>query len=404
MSGRRRIAFVVPDLQLGGAERQVVDLVNHLDHERFEATLFTFEAADDLGAAVDPRVRRVRALRRSRFDTGPVDQLARLLREERTELVHCTLQMALLVARGAIHRSGRGLPLVEAIHTTQNRGRRLELADRLLYVPLMSGCDRVITVCDAQRRFWASKYPALRPKLVTVPNGIDLDRYRDDVPAARKAALRRELGVEGGELVLGMVAAIRPEKNHAGILEAAARLAEGGHRVKLLFAGGAPDPRDEERLRRRTRELGLGERVRWLGSLRDPRELISILDAGILFSTAESLPLALLECLAMGKPVVAAAIGGVSEIVVPGENGLLVAPRDTAAFASAVARLAADRELLRGLSARARPSVEARFSVQQMARRTEAVLEEVLDGRAGARAGRRARAAAAPQEDIRRRA
>jgi glycosyltransferase involved in cell wall biosynthesis len=379
--------------------------VNHLDHDRFDATLFTFEAAADLAGAVDrARVRLVGELRRSRFDTRPIEHLARIIRDEEVELVHCTLQMALLVAHGAIVRSGRSLPLIEAIHTTKNRGRRQELADRLLYVPLMKGCDRVITVCEAQRRFWASKYPMLGSKMITVYNGIDLEKYRDDVPPAEKAELRSRLRLEDGDLVVGLVAAIRPEKNHEGVLEAAARLAKLGHRVKFLFAGGAVDERDEARLVARTRELGLEPHIRWMGSLLDPRPMISILDAAILFSTTESFPLSLLECLAMGKPVVSSDVGGVPEIVDHEKNGLLVPAGDLGAFTAALARLAANRAYLRELASNARPSIEARFSVNQMVRKTEEVMAQVLDARWNRPALGGPRSRFARQEETRRRA
>lgn len=390
MIRKRKIVFVVPDLQIGGAERQVVDLVNHLDRDRFEAILFTFDPDAALAATVDrDRVRLEGLPRRFRFDTRPIARLARILREEQVELVHCTLQMSLLVAHAAILRSGRPLPLLDAIHTTRNRSWREELADRVLYLRLMNRCERVITVCEAQRLFWASKYRSLASRMTTVYNGIDLDRYRGSAPGAEHAALRRQLGIDDRDLTVALVAAIRPEKNHDGVLEAAARLVRMGHRIKFLFAGGAQERSEEERLARKTAALGLRDHVRWLGPLTDPRTVISASDAGILFSTTESFPLALLEFLAMGKPVVSSNVGGVPEIVEDGSNGVLVPAGDVDAFVAALARLEADRARLRALAARARASVEARFSIRQMVRSTEDVIVDALDRAPGPVAPRR---------------
>ena len=378
---RRKVLFLVPSLGLGGAERQVVDLVNNVDHSRFEATLFTFEEQADLAASIRrDRVRMVNVPRRSKLDARPVASLARIIREDGVELVHCTLQVSLLVAAAAIASSGRGVRLVDAIHSTKNRGPKEELADRLLYVPLMGRCDGVIAVCEAQRRHWAAKYPWLDAKFSTVHNGIDLERFGDDVPSSEKRAVRRQLGVDDGELVLGMVAAIRPEKNHLGVLEALSRLAAAGQDFRFLFIGGAnPGTEALERcVRERTRALGLERQVKWLGRVSDPKRIVSILDAAVLFSSTESLPMALIECLAMGKPVISSRVGGVPELVEHGRNGLLVPAGDVAALEMTLSRVISDRSILRDLGSRARASVEGRFSVHHMARRTEQVLMRVL--------------------------
>jgi glycosyltransferase involved in cell wall biosynthesis len=389
MTARRRIVFAVPNLQTGGAERQVVDLVNHLDRRRFEPILFTFESPEDLADSIErTRVRYITSPKQFKLDPRPVARLARVINRDGIELIHCTLQVSLLVARAAILASGRAVPVIDAIHTTTTRHWKEELANRLIYVPLMHSCDSVIAVCDAQRRHWAAKHPSLAAKMTTVHNGIDLAAYQDDVPESEKVETRRQLGLDGDCLVLGMVAAIRPEKNHHGVLEALAHLKREGKRVKVLFLGGPSDGTGalESRLWHRTSALGLEEDVRWLGRVKAPKKILSVLDAAVLFSTStESLPLALLECLAMGKPVISSDLGGIPEIVAHGKNGLLVPVGNVSAFATAVAQLASDRRLLRALSAQARPSIEARFSVHEMARRTEAVIEAVLND-AGARA------------------
>ncbi len=380
-AARRKVVFVVPDLQVGGAERQVVDLVNHLDHDRFDATLFTFGKTNDLAKYLRG-VRQVTVPREFKFDARPILALARLIRKERVELVHCTLEVSLFVAMAAVALSGRKVRVVQALHTTEASGQREELANRLLHSNVMRACDRIITVCEGQRAYWAKKYPFLAPKMTTIYNGTELEKYRDDVLADRKAALRHELGIEEGDVVMGMLAAIRPEKNHAGVLAAAARVVEEHPNLKLLFVGGAvPGTEDlEARLRRQTSSLGLDQHVRWLGMVADPKPVVSLFDASIQFSqTVETFPLALLESLAMGKPVVASRIGGVPEIVEDGKNGLLVPVGDVTAFASALSRICSDPELLRDLSAEARPSVDPRFSVTEMAHRTEEVMMATLN-------------------------
>jgi glycosyltransferase involved in cell wall biosynthesis len=381
---RSRVVFVVPSLGLGGAERQVVDLVNHIDGRRFDPTLFTFEKAADLADAVrQERVRLVREPRRFKLDSRPIERLSRHIRDEEVELVHCTLQVSLLVAMEAIRRSGRRVRVIDAIHSTKNRGWKEELADRLVYVPLMKRCDRIIAVCEAQRAVWVAKFPWMDSRITTVRNGIDLTRYQDDVPEATKAELRRQFGIDEGDVVLGMVAAVRPEKNHLEVLEALPPLAASGRRFRFLFVGGAvPGTGDlEGRVHARSMALGLEPHVRWTGRVNDPKAIISILDAVVLFSTTESLPMALLECLAMGKPVISSNVGGIPEIVEHESNGLLVPARDVEALEGALARILANPGFLREISSRARPSVQARFSIDRMTRETEDVLAHALGAR-----------------------
>jgi glycosyltransferase involved in cell wall biosynthesis len=381
MKRRRKVVFVIPSLAPTGAERQVLDLVNHIDTERFDATLFTFEKRTDLAECLNrDKVRLVRVRREFKLDARPVIRLARILRDDGVELVHCTLQISLFVAAAAAALSGRTVRLVDALHSYTRRDAREYMVNRFVYAPLMQRCARVITVCDAQRQVWAAKYPALAPKMTTIYNGIDLDKFRDDVPAAEKADLVRRLGVDPRRPILGMVAAIRPEKNHLAVLEALARLVAAGRRFTFLFLGGAVPGTEtlEARVRERTRALGLEEYVRWLGWVSAPKQVVSILDAVVLFSTTEAFPMALLECLAIGKPVVSSDVGGIPEIVTHRRNGLLVPVGDVAALQSALDSILMDRELLRGLTVDARPSVEARFSVHEMARKTGDVLEAAL--------------------------
>ena len=172
-----------------------------------------------------------------------------------------------------------------------------------------------------------------------------------EVPALPpRDELRAELGVGGS--VLAFAGRLGPQKALGVALDALARLDE----VTLVVAGDGPE---RAALERRAAELGLGARARFLGSV--PREhvlgLFRAADASVLPSAWENFPHTVLEALAVGCPVIAAAVGGVPEVVRDGENGLLVAPGDPEALAEAIARFFGDRELRERLSASAPGSV-----------------------------------------------
>jgi glycosyltransferase involved in cell wall biosynthesis len=163
-------------------------------------------------------------------------------------------------------------------------------------------------------------------------------------------ALRAELGLVGNILVFA--GRLGPQKSLGTALEALVRLTD----VTLIVAGDGPE---RKALERRSGELGLNGRVRFLGSV--PRErvlrLFRAADASLLPSAWENFPHTVVEALAVGCPVIATSVGGVSEIVHDGENGLLVPARDAEALAGAVARFFGDAELRARLAAAAAPSV-----------------------------------------------
>lgn len=189
-----------------------------------------------------------------------------------------------------------------------------------------------------------------------------------DVPALRsRDELRSELGLEGDVLVFA--GRLGPQKSFGTALDALART----HEVTLVVAGDGPE---RAALERRTTELGLYGRVRFLGSVPRERvlELFRAADASLLPSAWENFPHTVVEALAVGCPVIATAVGGVPEVVTDGENGLLVPARDPDALAGAIDRFFGDAELRARLAAAAAPSVDG-YSEEAVFTTMEAELE-----------------------------
>ena len=193
-----------------------------------------------------------------------------------------------------------------------------------------------------------------------IATGWGLDPSRVDVvpnPAPElpehptRDEARATLGIDG--FALGVAGRLTAQKALGDTLEALARVPD----VALLVLGDGPE---RAKLERRAGELGLADRVRFLGAgtRDDVIALFRAVDAALLTSAWENLPHTLLEALATGTPVIATAVGGIPEVVRDGENGLLVPPRDIAAIASAIDRLVHDDALRASLAAAAAPSVE----------------------------------------------
>jgi glycosyltransferase involved in cell wall biosynthesis len=179
-------------------------------------------------------------------------------------------------------------------------------------------------------------------------------------------------GSETRPLVL-TPARLNAQKGHDALLEAIVAVPD----ALFLLAGDGPD---RERLEARAAELGVAERVRFLGRREDVPQLLAACDVFALPSLYDGSSLAVLEAMAAGRAVVSSAIGGTAELIEDGETGLLVPPGDPAALATALRRLIGDEELRSRIADRGRQRVETDFSRQAMAAKVERVYRGVLDG------------------------
>lgn len=374
MGEERRIpaVFVAPDLRRAGAETQVVDLVNGLDVGRFQKTLFTFGPNLDQRERLDSeQVRHFSSVRQGRFDGRPLLQLARLIRRERTAVLHCTLQISTFFGWLACALAWARPALVASIHTTLNRSDREEAFDRFLYRWVLGACRRVVFVCERQRDHWVRKYPTLYRRSAVVYNGVAADRFDPARFEAPGESLRKRLGIPAGAQAIACIAGFRPEKGHPFLVSAFAGLSGMPY---LLLAGDGETRPDVER---RVAEAGLSERVRFLGAVSDVRPILALADVSVLASTAvETFSMAMLESMSMETPVVGTRLGGFEEGVVDGETGRAVAPGDVEALREALRWCLDDATRLRRMGAAARRRVRERFSRDRMVRETGELLAE----------------------------
>lgn len=203
-------------------------------------------------------------------------------------------------------------------------------------------------------------------------------------PAAMSAAeetgeaTRAELGYPSDAWIVGCVGRLVREKAYDVLLEAFTRVVQEERRAHLVIVGDGPE---REALARLAVALGVGDRVNFLGKRRDVGRLLSVLDVFALASVTEGLPVALLEAMLAGVPVVATAVGGVPEVVRDGETGILAPPRDSAALAYGILCYATNPAMAREMAARARPEIAERFSAHRYAHELAALYRSLLNGR-----------------------
>jgi len=263
-------------------------------------------------------------------DVRWVPRFRNLVARGRFDVVHAHSPVSASFARVAV----RSLPRSSRpafVYTEHSRWPMYHPATRVanrLTFPLN---DRVVAVSEDVRETVDRR---LRARVEVLPHGIDLARVREHLE--ERTAVRAELGVRDDEVLAVTVANLRPVKGYPLLMEAARRVIDVAPNVRFVTAGQGVQ---EDELRALHAQIGLGDRFAMLGYVPNAARLIAAADLFVLASTHEGMPVAVMEALALGVPVVATAVGGLREAIEDGRNGLLVAPGDAAALAAAVLRL-----------------------------------------------------------------
>jgi glycosyltransferase involved in cell wall biosynthesis len=257
-------------------------------------------------------------------------------------------------------------PLVRTRHIVQPV--RPHALNRWLYG---RATDRIVTVTEAIRRQLVAGGLAAEDRVVTMPGGVDVDRFRADALPTRDKGIRATLGLPHDVPIIGLVSGFRVMKGQQIVVEAAARLAAGGLRFQLVLIGQGPFA---ARVRAQIEAAGLGDRVSVLGFVDDLPATMAALDVA-LYSALESdgMSRVLFEYLASGVPVVASRVGVVPEILEDGRTALLVPAGEPGPLAEAVARLIADPSRRREIGSAGAALVHARYSGARLAERLTAL-------------------------------
>jgi len=246
-----------------------------------------------------------------------------------------------------------------------------QLGHRVLY-RLQSGRVSAIVAVSASVRDAFVAATRVRPERVRViANGVDLARAQ---AGAERPALLAELGLDEPVALALVVGRLAEQKGHRVLVEAAARLAAERPQLHYLLVGEGPL---QERLAEQVREAGLAERFHFLGVRSDVPRLLAACDLFVQPSLWEGLSVALLEAMAAARPVVATAVSGTVQAMVPDETGLVVPPGDAAALAGAIARTLDDPAAAQRRAAAARERVRERFSVEAQVRSCSALYDSV---------------------------
>lgn len=331
-----RVVYCIDNMQLGGTELNAVRTAERLDRGKFSVSVVCIRDSGPLLARYKNAGIPVHSFpMKSLLGLEAMQQavrLIRLLRSERTEIVHShdaytsvfgTICARLAGVRGVIASR-------RSWYSPHLRGRILR-ANRVAY----RLADRVLGNSPSVSRLVESEGGVPAARIVTIPNFLDAESFAPLPPDERRALLD-ELGVPEGAFIVGIVARLSLVKDHATLLRAIASLREQIPALHCVLIGEGPERAAIEEL---IHSLGIREIVHLAGERTQPPNLHGLFDVSVLCSTSEAFPNSVLEAMAAARPVVATDVGGTPDAIRQGTTGLLVPPSDSSRLAEAILRL-----------------------------------------------------------------
>lgn len=365
-----RVLEVLASLRRAGAERVAVSLACGLDPARFKAgviSLYDPFAGGFESELAEHNVPMWRLGKRPGLDPRMWPRLARVFREFRPDIVHThSYVLRYVLPAHALRRTGT---IVHSVHNLA--AQEVDAAGRAIHRLAFRAGVVPVAVSEEVARSFRNVY-GFEPAVI--PNGIDTRRR---IPAVAREEWRKSHGFQPSDVLIVSVARFEPQKNPIGLIRAFARANSAEPASHLIMAG---EGSLLEASRHLAQQLGLAGRVHFPGVCRSVPELLAACDLFALASNWEGSPVAILEAMAAGLPVLATAVGGVPELVLKDVTGVLVPPGDMEALARAMTALARDparRQAMGEAGAKRAARFDAGEMIQSYAR-----LFERLRGRA----------------------
>lgn len=369
------VAIVIGQLGLGGAERQVFELATRLPKEGYYPVVVTLQGDKNENYATLLRSAGITVESLAQympFDLSRLPRLTRLFRKNHCSIVHTYLSSA-NVWGGLAGLFARTPVRLASFRNADPHEKLSERATNHLTARL-SHC--LVSNTAAMKEILTKRDQILAEQIRVIPNGLSFDRF-EMLP--KRADARRQLGIAAAPMIVTMVARFYPQKDHETLLHAfaVANLPD----TELMLVGAGPLRPAMEKL---ASNLGIHDRVHFMGARTDIPIVWAASDVGILATNWEGMPNSILEAMAAGRAVIGSKVGGVPEVIVDGETGLLVEPGDVEQLANAMRMVCTDADAAQEMGIRGRAHALSHFSVEAMVRATVDLYQELLSQRKSA--------------------
>ena len=385
MIKKRKIACVLTSAEYGGLESVCLCLMRSYNRQRYEIIPIVLVRPEDSENSF------VRTLNKCRFKYVTIN-LAGIVRskiEHGMAILRCFYELYRIVRKNnfdLIHSNGAlsdllsipvskllGIPCISTCHGfTVSKS----ITQHRVGLFMLKFCRRIIAVSEeifkelVKSRIDESRIVVITNAIQAVSEGNNIEEER-----LRKRSLLH-IGLD--EFVIGYVGRLSVEKGLKDLIEAGALLKQKDSGFRVLIIGDGPE---REELKRLTISRGLEKEVIFTGFLSDIEEWLPVLDSFALTSHTEGTPMALLEAMSMGLPIVATAVGGIPNIIQDGKNGLLVKPEDYKDLSEKISMLKNDLKLRNMLATEALNTIKIHYNVNDWVRKIENEYDALLDGR-----------------------
>jgi len=367
----------ISDLEHGGAQRQAIELANHLDPNEFSVYVCSLSDYVPLADSLKDRNHRLKIIkRRVRFDFTVVFRLIRLFKRLEVDVVHSYLFDATIASRlaGCFVRR----PVV--ISSERNTDYKFKKTDFIALMLTSKLNDMTIANSNAGAKFNSKVFKQKINRYRVVHNGVDTDRFRP----LDGMQTRAELGLNDRLQIVGMFASFKSQKNHPLLFRAARHIIRMIPEVRFLFVGDelykgmSNSYKFKKYINQLVDDYGLRQYCIFVGNKIDVEKYYSACDVTVLPSLFEGTPNVALESMACGVPVVATGVSDNKYVIPDGRVGYIVSLDDERILADKICQILLNQELRVRLSLEARRWVTQEFSCQRLAEKTAAVYKEII--------------------------
>ena len=363
----KTILFLSTSSGPGGAEQVISNLAASLDSAKYRGVLCVFRPGWLQERTHSRGISTYVIPTQGMTDWRWACRFRNLLKDEQVDLIHAHEFDANV--QGAAVAAYLGIPFVATVHGKHYFWEKLR---RRLAYRWVSRQASMVAVSEDLKRFIVQNVGIDSTRITVLYNGVDVPLAPD--PADIETC-RREMNLPEIDRVIGVVGNLYPVKGHQYLIDAIPAVLERYPNTSFVFAGRGHLESD---LKQQVNRLGLDKRVHFLGLRQDIPRILALLDVFVLPSLSEGLSMAILEAMMAGKPVIATRVGGNPEIVLDGETGFLVPPKDSHALGESLIALLKNRQLAVQFSEKGRRRAEVQFSLQTMVNAYEALYEERL--------------------------
>jgi glycosyltransferase involved in cell wall biosynthesis len=362
---------VIDSLGLGGAQSVLINLVRYADRSLFELEVATMSGRGVYWNCVQALGIPVRSLSFSRVVPVYVPSMILMCLRRRYDIVHTHLLGANAIAKPLAALCGAKIR-INHDHCNDKAldpKRWVPVADRISN----RFSTHVIAVSESTRNYLVQQEHMLPERVTTIHNGIDLELFHPR--REQRAAARQRLALPADAFIIAGIGRLSYQKNFSLFIDVAAAVLAERPTAYFVIAGTGPE---EQQLRDRAARLGIDQRLRFLGYVNDMPEFYPAVDALLLTSRYEGLPITILEAMATGTTIVSSMLDGVAEIMHDGEDGALVASSDVDGFMRRLCELIDHPDIAARRAIAALHKVRTGFSAQSVAKAVEDVYLKCL--------------------------